>query len=74
MAALPAANWSLTSACAQLRTERDAEPELTRSTHSCRACAVSGLAMFVSSPPLVHMNGRNCQAPSYVAAAENAMP
>ena len=64
IAALPAANWSLTSACFQFSTDRDADPEFTRSTHSCSASAVSGLAMLVSSPPLVHMNGRNCQAPS----------
>jgi hypothetical protein len=64
IAALPAANWSFTSAWPQFSTDFDADPEFTRSTQSCSACAVCGVAMSVSSPPLVHMNGRNCQAPS----------
>src|SRR6185312_7418661 len=61
IAALPAANWSFTSAWAQFTTDFEADPEFTRSTHNCRAWAVCGVAMLVSSPPLVHMNGRNCQ-------------
>src|SRR5882757_8974628 len=64
MAALPAWNCSRTSAWVQFSTDFDAEPDLTRSTHSCSAWATSGEARFFSSPPLLHMNGRNCQVPS----------
>ncbi|MCY1237123.1 hypothetical protein D9M72_498080 [compost metagenome] len=64
MAALPARNWSLTSACVQFRAEEDTEPSFTRSVQSCRACAVSSVSMFFSLPPLDHMTGRNCQVPS----------
>ena len=64
MAALPAMNWSLTSDCFQLTTLLDTEPSSTKSFQNWSASATCGLFRSVSSPPFVHIGGRNCQAPS----------
>jgi hypothetical protein len=64
MAALPAMNWSFTSDCFQLTTLLETEPSSTRFFQSCSASATCGVFKSVSSPPLVHIGGRNCQAPS----------
>jgi len=64
MAALPAANWSATSACDHVTVDCEREPWSSRSLTSCSASAVSGVSMSFSSPPLDHMNGKNCQVPS----------
>src|SRR6476659_10784556 len=74
IAALPAMNWSLTSACFQFTTLLEDEPSSTRSFQSCSASATSGDFRFVSSPPLVHIGGRNCHAPSQSAVALKAKP
>ena len=64
MAALPEVNCSPTSPCPQFRTPEEADPSLTRSTHSWRAPAADDEAMSVSSAPLDQKKGRNCQEPS----------
>lgn len=64
MAALPEVNCSPTSVCDQLSTLWEADPLLTRSTHSWRAAAACGVAMSVSSAPADQKKGRNCQEPS----------
>ncbi len=64
IAALPATNWLTTSPWPQLMELLEIDPSFCRSTRNCSACAVSGVAMFCSEPPLPHMNGRNCHEPS----------
>ena len=74
IAALPAMNWSLTSPWLQVTTLLDDTPLSTRSFHSASASATCGSLSLVSSPPLVHIGGRNCHAPSKSAVALNAKP
>src|ERR1700760_1193806 len=62
MAALPEANSEAIVVWSQLVVSLEAEPSLTRSVQSVRACTAGVALRLVRLPPLLHRNGSNCQA------------
>src|SRR5579863_5505420 len=74
MAALPAVNWLSASPWPQPTTLADTEPSFTRLARKSSAWAFCGEFSRVSVPPLLHIQGMNCQVPSYVFVPANAKP